>query len=58
MLQKVSEKNIDTILITEVYKNREDRAYALELLQKVIINDEFLTEEIDEKTPNPFDILV
>lgn len=52
MLQKISEKNIDDILIPEVYKNREDRAYALELLQKVIINDESLTEEIDRKTPN------
>ena len=52
MLQKVSEKNIQAILIPEVYKNNEDREYALELLQKVILNDEYLTDIIDKKTPN------
>ena len=52
MLQKISEKNCNTILIPEVYKNNEDRDYALELLQKVILNDEKLTEIIDDKTPN------
>jgi len=52
MLQKVSEKNIQSILIPEVYKNNEDREYALELLQKVILNDEYLTDIIDKKTPN------
>jgi len=52
MLQKISEKNVATILIPEVYKNKEDREYALQLLQEVIINDEDLTSIIDEKTPN------
>ena len=52
MLSKVSEKNVDAVLIPELYKNKEDRDYALELMQKVIINDEELTEVIDEKTPN------
>jgi len=52
MLSKVSEKNVDVVLIPELYKNKEDRDYALELMQKVIINDDDLTEVIDEKTPN------
>ena len=52
MLQKISEKNINSILIPEVYKNKEDREYALQLLQKVIINEEDLSEEIGSKTPN------
>ncbi len=52
MLQKISEKNCNTILIPEVYKNNEDRNYALRLLQEVIINDEKLTDIIDNKTPN------
>jgi N utilization substance protein B len=52
MLQKISEKNINDILIPEVYKNKEDREYALQLLQKVIINEDELSEEIDNKTPN------
>ena len=52
MLQKISEKNINSILIPEVYKNKEDREYALQLFQKVIINEDELSEEIDSKTPN------
>lgn len=52
MLSKLSEKNIDTILIPELYKNQEDQEYAVQLLQKVIINDEALTLIVDEKTPN------
>ena len=43
MLSKLSEKNIDNILIPEMYKNKEDRNFALELLQKVILNDDELT---------------
>ena len=34
------------------YKNKEDREYALQLFQKVIINEDELSEEIDGKTPN------
>jgi len=52
MLQKITEKNCNEILIPEVYKNKEDKEYALELLQKVILNDEEFTKEIDIKTPN------
>ncbi len=52
MLSKISEKNIEVILIPELYKNKEDRDYALQLMQKVILNDEELTQIIDEKTPN------
>lgn len=52
MLQKISVKNMDSILIPEVYKNNEDRDYALQLLQKVILNDEDLSLVIDGKTPN------
>ncbi len=52
MLQKISEKNINSILIPEVYKNNEDKDYAIQLLQKVILNEEELSEIIDGKTPN------
>ena len=51
-LQKITKKNTDSILIPVVYKNNEDRDYALELLQKVILNDDELSNEIDGKTPN------
>ena len=39
-------------MIPNLYKNKADRDYALELMQKVILNDEELTDLIDEKTPN------
>lgn len=52
MISKISEKNIDAVLIPDLYKNKEDREYAIELMQKVILNDEELTIIIDEKTPN------
>ncbi len=52
MLSKISEKNVDAILIPDLYKNKEDRDYAIDLMQKVILNDEELTKIIDEKTPN------
>lgn len=51
-LQKITKKNTDSVLIPVVYKNNEDRDYALELLQKVILNDDELSNEIDGKTPN------
>ncbi len=52
MLSKISEKNVNAILIPDLYKNKEDRDYAIDLMQKVILNDDELTKLIDEKTPN------
>ncbi|GHC59701.1 transcription antitermination factor NusB [Ulvibacter litoralis] len=52
MLSKLSEKNVATVLIPELYKDIEDRDFALQLLRKVILNDEKLSSEIDGKTPN------
>ena len=52
MIAKLSEKNMHTILIPDLYKNNEDRDYALQLIQKVILNDDELTTIIDQKTPN------
>ena len=52
VLAKVNENNIASTLIPELYKNSEDRDYALELLRKVLLNDEKLMSEIDGKTPN------
>lgn len=52
MLSKISEKNINVLIIPDLYKNKEDRDYAIDLMQKVILNDEELTKIIDEKTPN------
>tara|TARA_R100000306_G_scaffold17398_1_gene21401 strand:+ start:12433 stop:13377 length:945 start_codon:yes stop_codon:yes gene_type:complete len=52
MLSKISEKNVATILVPSLYKNEDDREFALKLLRKVILNNEKLDGEIDGKTPN------
>jgi len=52
MLSKLTEKNIATLLIPDLYKNEEDREYAIQLFRKVILNNEKLSEQIEGKTPN------
>jgi len=52
MLSKFSEKNAATSLIPELYKDVEDKDFALRLLQKVLLNEEKLSAEIEGKTPN------
>lgn len=52
MLQKISEKNSKKIFETEVYKDEDDQEYSLQLLRKVILNDDKISLEIDGKTPN------
>lgn len=52
MLNKLSERNTNVIFDAEVFKNEEDREYTINLLQKVVQNDDALAEEIDGKTPN------
>ena len=52
MLGKISENNAAQHLVPELYKNDEDREYALQLFRKVILNEEILNNEIKGKTPN------
>ncbi len=52
MLSKLTEKNASSILVPELYKNDEDREYAIELFRKVILNDDKLFSFIEGKTPN------
>ncbi|MBZ0326861.1 MAG: transcription antitermination factor NusB [Altibacter sp.] len=52
VLSKISKKNSGATLIPELYKNEEDRDYALQLFRKVILNNEKLSKEIEGKTPN------
>jgi len=51
-LAKLSEKNISLAIVPDLYKNEEDKDYALKLLRKVILTDSVLDAEIDGKTPN------
>lgn len=52
MLGKISEKNVANVLIPALYKDIEDREFAIQLLQKVVVNEQKLSSEIDGKTPN------
>lgn len=52
MLDKLNDRNVASVFDAQVYKNDEDREYSLELLRKVILNDDMLGAQIDGKTPN------
>lgn len=52
MLNKLSEKNASSLLVPNLYKNDEDREYALQLFRKVILNEDKLNAQIEGKTPN------
>lgn len=52
MLSQISEKNVSFKLMPELYKNEEDRDFALELFRKIVLKDEKLEAEIEGKTPN------
>ncbi len=52
VLSKLSPKNVSTTLVPELYKNEDDKEYALTLFRKVILNEEKLSGEIEGKTPN------
>tara|TARA_B100000795_G_scaffold105014_1_gene77492 strand:- start:5601 stop:6545 length:945 start_codon:yes stop_codon:yes gene_type:complete len=52
MLAKITEKNVRTLLLPELYKNEDDKEYAKQLFRKVILNDTALGAEIEGKTPN------
>lgn len=51
-LAKLSEKNIISEVVPDLYKNDEDRDYALSLLRKVLLTNTVLEDEIDGQTPN------
>lgn len=52
MLGTLNEKNAANLLLPDLYKNYEDKEYALQLFRKVILNEDKLNAEIEGKTPN------
>ena len=52
MLDKLNERNVASVFNTQVFKNEEDREYSIQLLRKVVLNDDKLADQIDGKTPN------
>jgi N utilization substance protein B len=52
MLDKLNERNVASVFDAQVFKNDEDREYSVQLLRKVVLNDDTLSGQIDGKTPN------
>ncbi len=52
MLNKLTPKNVATKLLPEIYKNEDDKEFALQLLRKTVLNSEKLAAEVEGKTPN------
>ncbi len=52
MLGKLTQKKAKNIFNSEIYKDQDDREFSLQLLRKVILNDDKIALEIDGKTPN------
>jgi N utilization substance protein B len=52
MLNKLTEKRSATIFDPQVYKDEEDKEYSVQLLRKIILNNDKLSKEVDGKTPN------
>ncbi|MDX1462301.1 MAG: transcription antitermination factor NusB [Marinirhabdus sp.] len=50
-LGKINAEN-SAAIVPELYKNDDDREYAIQLFRKVILNEEKLSGKIDGKTPN------
>lgn len=52
VFNRIRPSNATSLLIPELYKGSDDREFAIQLLRKVILNDETLSEAIQGKTPN------
>ena len=51
-IQKISEKKNKPIFNSILFKDKDDEDYSLQLLRKVILNEDKLSAAIDGKTPN------
>ncbi len=51
MLQKLKEGGNEQAL-TKLFKNDEDKEFAIQLFRKTLLNDEMLSAEMEGKTPN------
>jgi len=52
LLQKAKPTSTETHFTPKLYKDEDDRQFAIELLKKTILNQNFLNEEIKNKTLN------
>ncbi len=51
-IERLSSNNVASIVVPELYKNKEDETFAIQLFRKVTLKEEQLLDEIDGKTPN------
>lgn len=51
-LQKVKPQSPESLFLPSLFKSDEDRIFAVELLDQTLANDEFLSQEISQNTPN------
>lgn len=51
-LQKLKPTSPESSLLPLLYKNEEDKTFAIDLLERTVTHDEFLTNEIVANTPN------
>lgn len=49
---KLKPSSASAVLMPNLYKNEDDKDFALQLLRKTVLHDDALTQTIDGKTPN------
>ncbi|MFL0353575.1 transcription antitermination factor NusB [Xanthomarina sp. GH4-25] len=52
LLRKVKEQSLATYFLPKIYKDLEDKEYAIDLFKKTLLNQSKFTEIIQEKTQN------
>lgn len=51
-LQKVKPNSPESLFLPNLFKNEDDRGFSIELLERTVTNNTFLSEEIEKNTPN------
>lgn len=51
-LQKVKPNSPESLFLPNLFKNDDDRGFSIELLERTVSNNSFLSEEIEKNTPN------
>lgn len=51
-LQKVKPQSPESLFLPSLFKNDEDKIFAIDLLDQTLAHDDFLSQEISENTPN------
>ena len=51
-LQKVKPNSPESLFLPSLFKNEDDRTFSVDLLERTVSNNEFLSAEIENNTPN------